>query len=217
MSECFAIRLRKLTIEDVRQARYLAWLSDPEVTRYMVVGRTPQDLSTVTAYFESHQWPAFLFLAIETPAGQHIGNRTLGPIGWTDKQAEIGIMIGEKKEWGKGVGTEAVHLICRHAFERLGLEKLTTGFVAENLGSGKVFFKNGFQIEGIYRKHFWLEGCLRDVIRVARFQESEGEIGELSSSGLWQYWQTAYENPTSNGARRYNLGSCPPRGRGYTF
>jgi RimJ/RimL family protein N-acetyltransferase len=215
MIEGATIRLRPFTLEDVRQPHYLAWMNDPAVTRYLEAGRTCQDLASLTAYFEAHEWPTFLFLAIETLACWHIGNIMLGPISRHDRRAEVGIMIGEKGEWGKGAGTEAVGLMCQLAFDRLGLDKLTAGFVADNVGSGRVFFKNGFRIEGIYYRHFWLGGSLRDVIRVARFRESEEKTSEVPSCRLWQYWQTTYGNLAGNGARRYNLGSCPPRGRVY--
>ncbi len=43
----------------------------------------------------------------------HVGNCKLGPINFKKKTAEISYLIGEKKFWGKGVGTIVVSKLCK--------------------------------------------------------------------------------------------------------
>ncbi len=65
--------------------------------------------------------------------------------------AEIGYWLGEAF-WNKGIATASVGLVCRHAFEQLGLHRIFAGIFAGNEGSKAVLIKNGFQLEGIKKK-----------------------------------------------------------------
>ena len=75
-------------------------------------------------------------------------------------------MIGDKKYWGKGYGTETIKLVVDYAFDRLGLNKVVAGAVAANQASIKAFQKVGFEIEGQGRSHFFLDGKYYDHIQM---------------------------------------------------
>ena len=79
-----------------------------------------------------------------------IGTAKIGHINWRSGIADVGIMIGEKKYWGKGLGTEVVNLITKYAFDYLSLRKLVAGTNANNIGMCKCFFSNGFKKEGTW-------------------------------------------------------------------
>ena len=50
------------------------------------------------------------------------------------------------------LGTEAVRLAARHAFEALRLAKLEAGVFVGNLPSRRIFEKSGFLLEGTIRR-----------------------------------------------------------------
>ena len=66
--------------------------------------------------------------------------------------AEIGYWIG--KAWrGQGIMTDVVRVTTRFAFDELKLERLVAFVFDDNEASGRVLEKNGFQCEGVLRKH----------------------------------------------------------------
>ena len=80
-------------------------------------------------------------------------------------------MIGRKECWGKGYAFEAWNLLMEYAFERLGLRKIIAGAVADNVASIVTLEKLGFEIEGRFRKEYFVEGEYRDGIRLGLLRE----------------------------------------------
>jgi len=54
---------------------------------------------------------------------------------------------------GRGVVTRALRLLCRYAFEELGLERLELVTDPDNAASQRVAEKVGFRREGVLRSH----------------------------------------------------------------
>lgn len=71
--------------------------------------------------------------------------------------AEIGYWLA-KPFWGQGIATDAVRIFIKYAFEELGLVRLFSRVLDFNAGSWRVLEKNGFQLEGILRKHIYRDG-----------------------------------------------------------
>lgn len=151
--------LRPITLGDVGP-RYVSWLNDPAVNRYLESRFGPHTEESVRAYVKGLLGdPANAFMAIlENETGEHVGNIKLGPIHPFHRSGDIGILLGEPRTWGKGYATEAIALLCQHAFATLGLHKVTAGCYHTNVGSIRAFQRAGFAIEGVRRSQFESEG-----------------------------------------------------------
>ena len=55
-------------------------------------------------------------------------------------------------EWGKGYATEASRHILRFGFEELGMHRIWSQVIAENLRSGRVLVRLGMRLEGRLRE-----------------------------------------------------------------
>jgi RimJ/RimL family protein N-acetyltransferase len=77
-------------------------------------------------------------------------------------RAEVGYWLA-KPFWGRGIMTAVVQRVCRHAFEELGLVKITAHVFSHNPASARVLEKCAFQEEGFLRKHFRKDGQLIDA------------------------------------------------------
>lgn len=66
-------------------------------------------------------------------------------------KAEIGYWLAEKY-WGKGIMTEAVRLVTRFGFEKLGLGRIYAHVFSFNKASMRVLGKARYKLEGILRK-----------------------------------------------------------------
>jgi [ribosomal protein S5]-alanine N-acetyltransferase len=74
------------------------------------------------------------------------------------KKAEITYVVGDRKYWGKGIGSFAVLEISRKAIDYYKLNKLFAGMADSNIGSRRVLEKNGFVLEGTRNKHLFYDG-----------------------------------------------------------
>jgi len=88
------------------------------------------------------------------------GGKVVGAIGFKINQfrkyiGEIGYFIDEKY-WGKGIASQAVKLIEKEGFKKLGLKRMEILMRPENKSSEKVAIKNGYKKEGLLKK------CLKD-------------------------------------------------------
>jgi ribosomal-protein-alanine N-acetyltransferase len=157
--------LRELTADDAGE-RYERWLNDPEVTRYLESRFRRNTLDAIKDYVRTvGSDPDDLLLAIVLKQDdEHIGNIRLGPIDRHHRSAEVGIMLGEKRHWGRGYGSEAIAALTGHAFEELELHKLTANCYSANDGSARAFEKAGWQREGLRRGQLWSDGEWMDQI-----------------------------------------------------
>jgi RimJ/RimL family protein N-acetyltransferase len=138
---------------DLRHANgpYAAWMADDDVTRYLEVRFAPPDAKALEAYIGSMNYSADNLLLGLFPKGdpqRHIGNVKLGPIDPRHASGVIGILIGAKEFWGKGLAGQAVAAVADYGFAALGLERLEAGFYADNLASQRAFLRAGFVQEG---------------------------------------------------------------------
>ncbi|QSQ10397.1 Spermidine N(1)-acetyltransferase [Koleobacter methoxysyntrophicus] len=93
-----------------------------------------------------------------------IGTIGLNNIDFKNQKAELGIMIGELTEQGKGYGEEAVRSLLQYAFDELNLQKIYLKTFCDNEPAVRLYKKVGFHQEGILRKEIFKNGKFKDVI-----------------------------------------------------
>jgi RimJ/RimL family protein N-acetyltransferase len=70
------------------------------------------------------------------------------------REAFMGIHIGERDFWGKGYGTDALRVLLRFGFEELNLQRVSLSFLEGNERAMRSYEKCGFRLEGRER-HAW--------------------------------------------------------------
>jgi RimJ/RimL family protein N-acetyltransferase len=148
----------------------LVWLNDPEVNWY-IRRFLPLSLQEEEAWFEDlPRRPNDIVLAIETIEGQFIGV-TLLRINWKDRVAATGTLIGEKKFWDEGYGTDAKMILLNYAFNTLNLRKICSVVYEFNKRSLRYSKKCGYRIEGKRQKQVFKKGKYWDEIIMGVFKE----------------------------------------------
>lgn len=151
-------------------AEYVSWLNDPLVSRYLESRFATHDLESTREFVRKAREDAgVLFLGIRSREnGRHVGNIKLAPIDLRHGLGEIGIIVGDRGAWGKGVAPAAIEALCDIARCELSLRKLTAGCYASNGGSARAFQKAGFSVEGRRPAHFLLDGQPEDLVLLGR-------------------------------------------------
>lgn len=173
--------LRPLEQTDINE-RYQGWLNDPEVTRYLEVGTFPTTVGDLEKFYAniSASRSDVILAVIEKQSQRHIGNVKLGPISWIHRCATLGIMIGEKECWGKGMGAEATRLMVEYGFYKLNLRRIDLGVFAEHDAAVRSYEKIGFKIEGRLREDLFQGGEYKDRLWMGllRSEYESQEIGQ---------------------------------------
>ena len=84
-------------------------------------------------------------LAIDTRDGVHIGNCMYYDINRRRGVAELGIMIGDRRYWGAGYGTDAVRTLLYHIFTTTELKSVYLHTLKWNDRARQSFAKAGFR------------------------------------------------------------------------
>lgn len=84
-----------------------------------------------------------------------IGSTALHGIDLRNREATLGIMIGEPSARGKGYGTEATSLMLDYAFTILGLHSVNLTVAEFNIAGQKAYARAGFRECGRFREHLW--------------------------------------------------------------
>ena len=109
------------------------WFADLEVTRPYTSPVVPSLKQEEESFERSARDDSVVLWRIALD-GTSIGQSFLYDLSWMHRQAHTGMWIGERSQWGKGYGSEAVRLRTSFAFEELGLERLETSSLAVNVG-----------------------------------------------------------------------------------
>jgi ribosomal-protein-alanine N-acetyltransferase len=159
------VYLRGVERQDL-DTNYFQWLNDAEVTRFMHHGRFPNTMEGMVGFHEStlNSQSQINLAVITRDQDRHIGNIALNAIDWVNRTADVGILIGEKDSWGKGVAGEALELLEGYAFDRLNIRRLTADTQATNVPGIILLKKLGWVQEGRKRQQVMRENEFHDMI-----------------------------------------------------
>jgi [ribosomal protein S5]-alanine N-acetyltransferase len=158
-------------------AEYLGWLNDRHLMRFSRQRLRSHTAESSRAYLASFAGTANFFWAIERlQDGRHVGSLTTY-VDTHQRTADLGILLGDSGSAGQGHGGEAWGLALAHAFDKLGLRKVTAGAVAPNEAMVRICRKWDMRLEGTRRKQEMLDDGPADVLLFGLLRE-EWDSGE---------------------------------------
>jgi RimJ/RimL family protein N-acetyltransferase len=123
---------------------YVDWLNDEEVYKHLVT-KGEYSLERLEEYIINILDNNIFMWAITTRNNnKHIGNIKMDPIDYENKSVELGILIGDKSEWGKGLAKEAINSIVEFFFNELRFDSITLGVEKENTRAISLYKNLGF-------------------------------------------------------------------------
>ena len=188
-NELFTGRLVRLKAVDPQKMAeaYSRWSRDTEYWR-LIASEPAQAMSikSTREWLESELYkdpPGFTMFAIHTLEGDTL----VGEIGFEDgdlpdgeKFAALG--IGDRENWGKGFGTDAMRILLRYAFTELNLQRVSLAVSELNDRAVRSYRKAGFSEEGRLRGYEHRADCHYDLIYMGILRE-EWENDQAVTAG----------------------------------
>lgn len=146
--------LRPLQEEDAT-VEYLRWLNEPEVTKYLATKSSTFDELRLYLREQVRDNSCIFWGIFVGPQKKHVGNIKLYEINSRSGEASasgeatMGILIGDKNYWGKGIAKETIRLVMGYAFQTLNLSRISLIVASENRAAIKAYEHNQFKVEQV--------------------------------------------------------------------
>ena len=166
------IYLRPITAEDTELA--VRWRNQPSVVVNFLY-RKPITRKEHENWLANKVMKGLVhpFIVCRNEDDKPLGSAYLQNFDDESRRAEWGIYLGDEQAYGKGVGTEAGHLLLDYAFNTLGLHKVVSRVLARNTASARMSEKVGSIQEAYLRDEYFLDGQYEDLILFGTFNPSE--------------------------------------------
>jgi len=174
-SKFIAIKSNELVIDlfdenDIND-EYVSWLNDPEVVKFSNQRFKQHSIDSCLNYAKTFENTQNLFVKISTINDlKMVGTMTVY-INEYHKTADIGIMVGDKSQWGKGVGKQAWQMMIDWLKSLKTYRKITAGTMNCNIGMLKVMESCGMTLEATKVKQELLDGKEIDLKYYGLFTE----------------------------------------------
>jgi RimJ/RimL family protein N-acetyltransferase len=168
--------LRGVEKEDIDRIR--EWLTDPDLLH--LLGARPIPINNVDAEKlpELFRLREGRVLAITTRDKMLVGLIAVGNFHEFNRTAQVLVLVGDRGEWGRGYGTDALRMVTKFAFDDLNLNSLEAHIPEFNGRAMRAFEKVGYQKEGQLRQRLFLRGRYWDILVASAVRETwHGGIG----------------------------------------
>lgn len=167
-----AIILKPLSIRDVTS--FYTWLNDPDAIKYSLSlfqslnTREAIDKWFISVVNDSKNYNRGIFLANSNTL---IGYAGICNISTANKLGEYFIFIGDRNQWGKGIGSQVTQLIVASGFEELNLNRIMLTVSEPNYAAVKAYTNVGFKFEGKMRQACYRDNKFHDKLIMAILKE----------------------------------------------
>jgi len=160
--------LQPFTEADITDS-YLGWLNNAAVMRYSNQRFQRHDRQNAQSYLATFVNSPNLFFSIcDRATAQALGTLT-AYVSTHHGTVDCGIMVGEPRVWGRGIGQDAWDTWTAWCLSRPGMRKLTAGTLACNIGMLRLIERSGMALEAVRREQELVDGRAENVQLYAKF------------------------------------------------
>jgi RimJ/RimL family protein N-acetyltransferase len=168
----------KLIIRPIEEAdlkKIKLWKNDPEIKESLggfSFGFSDKD---ILKWYKNAKKEGYRWALVVKSNNKLIGFVGIYNVNYVNRNAEFGILIGDKTAHGKGYATEAMRIIVDYCFNELNLNRIYLYVLANNVPAIKAYEKNGFCLEGKLRQHIYRAGKYIDnyVMGIIKDEQTE--------------------------------------------
>ncbi|MEJ6951695.1 GNAT family N-acetyltransferase [Natronospora cellulosivora (SeqCode)] len=172
------IYLSPISLDDVEQ--FTEWLNDIELTINLTLSTQIFTLEKEKEILDKLSKEGYNFSIVDKSNDELLGNCGLLNVNQINRNAEVGIFIGNKNYWNKGYGTEAMNLLLDYSFNLLNLNSIFLRVHAFNKRAINCYKKCGFKEIGVRREAYIFGGKKYDQIYMDILaSEFSGQIDKM--------------------------------------
>lgn len=144
------------------QLKWAQWMNDRAVSDTFDGHKNHTSLSGAKKFIQELTGHRFFIVLLDGDA--LIGQISLHNIDHLNRNAFLGVLIGETERHGKGYGAEAVRLLLDYGFNTLNLHNIMLSVHEDNHAGIACYKKVGFKESGRRREWVFKNGRYYDVI-----------------------------------------------------
>lgn len=168
--------LREKQLEDA-ESDYI-WRCDPEIARLDAAHPLTMSFDRYLKIFQDqlrYPTPGSHYFAIDTLDGKFIGNCMYYDLDSINREAELGIVIGDRDYWGNSYGYDAVVTLLDHMFSEKNLKRVYLHTLDWNKRAQGCFAKCGFVPAKMVRR-LSQDFILMEVLRQDWLEKAEARL-----------------------------------------
>ena len=153
---------------DVDQT-YVGWMHDKTVTEHIDARYVEQTIDSIKQFVDSFDQINGLFWRVKDKISRvDVGNVQARVVA-LHRTADVGILIGNRQYWGKGVAQEVLSSVFDYLFSVRNVEKVTMGTRKTNERMQKTIMAMGLLPEGVLKKQVRHGTGRTDICQYALF------------------------------------------------
>lgn len=143
-------------------SKWTEWMNDRAVADYY--GGYHNLVSMTSAKRTLEELKGYRFVIVLLDSDTLIGHISLHDIDHFNRNAFLGIFIGEENFRSKGYGAEAIRLLLGYGFQTLNLHNIMLSVHSDNPAGIQCYKKAGFREVGLRREWVFKDGMYLDTI-----------------------------------------------------
>jgi RimJ/RimL family protein N-acetyltransferase len=162
---------------------FARWRNDTEYLRLLGDPVLPMLAATIRRRSETFEpGNSYRFLIYTLDNNHLIGFISLW-MSHADRDAWIGIGIGDAANRGKGYGTDAMRVVLRYIFEELEMDRASLGVFVDNVRAVRAYQRAGFVVEGRQREEVLRDGRRWDTLIMGILRRDWLAMAETPADG----------------------------------
>lgn len=170
-AEFMSLQVQLTEIRQSDSAILFKWINDHELVTFNSNYRPvhfPTHEEWIERVIKNKEITIFAIRLKESDA--LIGTCQIHSIDPTSRTGELQIRIGDSKYQSKGYGTQSVELLVEFGFKSLNLHKIYLHVFEDNIRAHKTYLKCSFEVEGVLKKHVFVDGEYKNLLIMSRFK-----------------------------------------------
>lgn len=148
---------------------YVSWLNDPDVVKYSNQRFFNHTIETSYNYLKTFIDTDNIYMAIEDRFTKELYGSITAYTQIHHGVADIGLLIGNKNSWGKGIGFEAWTLMMNFLSRKGYIRKVTGGTLKVNIAMIRIMKKSGMTLEAIKKNQELFNNKPVDLLYFCKF------------------------------------------------
>jgi len=167
-------------------SQWYSWFNDPKITRFLAQGVFPNTPEQQVKFFEEERFKRLLLII--SNKREYMGVVSLSNIDLVSKAAELAIVVDSGVDYKNApmIALEAVARISEHAFQVMGIRRISAGQHHKLSGWQQRMELLGYRVEGIKTNAFVKGSEVANGVAIAAIYDDYLRILQSRSS----YWDS---------------------------